>query len=336
LQGLGVLALALILCWWAVVYLFAGVRTVVDGEVFRSPQLSAADLQKAIDHNGIRSVLNLRGKGHGRTWYAEESDVCEKAGVAHRTVTFDIDEWPPRPDTLRFLELIDSMPPPILMHCHRGVDRTGWAGGVVILANGGSLEEAERQLSPVFGHICLKSKCPQHFFFSAYRCWLGEMGQTHSRGVFRLWVAESYCPDPWNALLEFKEDPPILVSGGSDLVMWVEVTNQSQGHWRSRTSGFRLGVRMIGPGDSTPPNPVRLFLDRETPILDLARADIIETGIKPGESRLLELAFKAPSEPGLYLVQVDMVKEHVHWFSEMGWPGLVWPLEIVDRNSGGS
>jgi hypothetical protein len=127
-----------------------------------------------------------------------------------------------------------------------------------------------------------------------------------------------------------------MVSGGSDLVMWVEVTNQGQDHWRSKTSGFRLGVRMIGPRDSIPPNSAGLFLDRQSAVLDIARAEIIGTGIKPGESRLLKLAFKAPSEPGLYLVQVDMVKEHVHWFSEMGWPGLVWPLEVVWPNDEGS
>jgi len=319
-----------------VIYLFAGVRAIVDGEIFRSPQLSAASLQEAIEDYGIRSVLNLRGRGHGRNWYAEELEVCEKAGVTHLTVTFNIDEWPPRPVVLRFLGALEVLTPPILMHCHRGIDRTGWAGGVIILANGGMLSEAERQLSPTFGHICIKSKCPQHFFFAAYRRWLEKSGQVQSEAVFRRWISEIYCPDPWNAHLEFKEDPPILVSGGSDLVMWVEVTNQSHGHWHSATSGFRLGVRMIGPRDSIPPNPAGLFLDRQSAVLDIARAGITGTGIKPGESRLLELAFKAPSKPGLYLVQVDMVKEHVHWFSEMGWPGLVWPLEIVDRNGGGS
>lgn len=333
--GLGALILGSVLCWEVAAYLLGGVRPIVAGEVYRSPQLSAPALQEAIDNHGFRSVLNLRGKGHGRTWYAEEIDVCNKARVAHLTVTFDIDEWPPRPVALRFLRVLEELTPPILMHCHRGVDRTGWAGGVVILANGGSLAEAERQLSPGFGHICLKSRCPQHFFFAAYRRWLADSGGIHSVGVFRRWMTESYCPDPWNAQLKFKGDPPTSVRGGSDVALSVEVTNRSTEVWHSGSSGFRLGARLIGPRDSIPPHPVRLFLDRQTPVKDLARADIVETGIKPGESQLLELAFKAPSEPGLYLVQVDMVKEHVHWFSEMGWPGLLWEMQIVERNDEG-
>lgn len=333
--GLGVLVLGPVLCWGVAVYLFGGVRTIIAGEIFRSPQLSAAALQEAIEGYGIRSVLNLRGRGHGRTWYGEERDVCERAGITHLTVTFNVDEWPPRPVVLRFLEALEELAPPILVHCHRGIDRTGWAGGVVVLANGGSLDEAERQLSPAFGHICVQSKCPQHSFFAAYRRWLVKSGQANSEGLFRRWTAEIYCPDPWNAHLKFKADPLNTVVGGSDVSVLVEVTNQGPGPWRPGSSGIRLGVRMIGPRDSIPPNPVGLFMDRQNAAQDVARANIIDAGVEPDESRLFELAFQAPEEPGLYFVQVDMVKEHVHWFSEMGWPGLVWPLEIVGHEDEG-
>jgi hypothetical protein len=114
--------------------------------------------------------------------------------------------------------------------------------------------------------------------------------------------------------------------------MAVEATNQGRDPWRSPE--IRLGVRMIGPLDSIPPNPIALFLDRKTLVTDCARADIVDQKVEPGETRVFELEFEPDEEPGLYLVQVDMLKENIHWFSEMGWPGLVWSLEIVRHDQG--
>ncbi len=321
-----------VLGWGAPVLLFGRVRAVIPGEVFRSPQFGKRALQQAIDEYGIRSVLNLRGRGQGRTWYGDERAVCERAGVAHVTVTFNIDEWPPRPVTLRFLETIDSLSPPILMHCHRGVDRTGWAGAVVLLANGGTLEDAEAQLSPASGHFCIRSKCPQHLFFAAFRRWLAEQEQVQSEAVFRRWVTEIYCPDSWNAQLAFAADAPRKAAVGADLVLSVEVVNRGRNAWQIGPSDTRLGIRMIGPLNSIPDNPIDMFLDRQTTVVDLGRGEGVDDRVDPGQSEVFEASVRLPSVPGHYLIQADMVMEHVHWFSEMGWPGLVWSMEIVEHN----
>lgn len=331
--GFAFLVLGSFLAWRAGVHYLGGVRVVLPGEVLRSPQLSVSGLQTAIDEYGVRSVLNLRGKGDGRRWYGEERAVCERAGVAHATVTFKVDEWPPRPVALRFLKTLESLAPPVLMHCFRGIDRTGWAGGVVVLADGGALEEAEAQLSPVLGHICIRSKCPQHLFFAAYRRGLAETGQIHSKAVFRRWIAESYCPDSWNARLAFGGEVPSEAVGGSALTLSVEATNRGRNPWRTGSSGdIRLGIRIIGPLASIPENQIGLFLDRQTTVVDLGRGGVVDAQVDPGESRVFEATVRLPSNPGLYLLQADMVMEHVHWFSEMGWPGLVWLLDIVEQN----
>lgn len=321
-----------ILGWGAAVLLFGGVRAVIPGEVFRSPQLDTVALRQAIDEYGIRSVLNLRGRGRGDTWYGDERAVCEQAGVDHVTVTFNIDEWPPRPVTLRFLEAIESLHPPILMHCNRGVDRTGWAGAFVVLADGGSLEDAEAQLSPTSGHFCIRSGCPQHQFFEAFRRWLAGEGKVQSDTVFRRWVTEIYCPDSWNAQLEFAADAPREAFGGGDLLLSVEAVNRGRNAWQIGPSDIRLGVRMIGPLPSIPADAIDLFLDRRTTAVDLGRGGTIDQNVVPGGSSVFEATVRLPSGPGLYLVQADMVKEYIHWFSEMGRPGLVWSMEIVEDN----
>lgn len=317
--------------WGAAVSRFGGIRAVIPGHVFRSPQLDSGTLRKAIGDYGLRSVLNLRGRGHGRNWFADERRACEKAGVEHVTVTFNIDEWPPRPVTLKFLETIDSLPQPFLMHCNRGVDRTGWAGAVVVLADGGSLEDAGRQLAPGSGHFCIRSWCPQHLFFAAYRRWLEEHEQHQSAAVFRRWITETYCPDPWNAELKTPAgNPPKESVGGEELALSFEVFNRSREIWHLESSNTRVGIRSIGPLDSMPRHPIEMFLDRQTPVDDMGRSEGSTGDLDPGQAAIFEAKVRMPSEPGLYLMQADLVMEHVHWFSEMGWPGLIWPVEIVE------
>ena len=48
------------------------------------------------------------------------------------------------------------------------------------------------------------------------------------------------------------------------------------------------------------------------------------------ENRPFELRFTAPQTPGVYLLQIDMVDELVHWFSDLGFPGLIHELTVVE------
>ncbi len=149
-------------------------------------------------------------------------------------------------------------------------------------------------------------------------------------------MAEIYCPDRWNAQLKLTVDPPTTIVGDSQVILSVEVTNRGRRPWQISSSEVRLGVRMAGPLDSIPENSVGLFLGRDLQVLDRARADADTGVIHPDQEENLLLSFRVPEKPGLYLIQVDMVEEHVHWFSEMGWPGLVWPVEVIEGVGEGS
>ena len=310
-----------------------GVRAVVPGEIYRSGQLSTRELNEAIDRYGIRSVLNLRGRGHGRNWYGEEVAACADAGVRHVTITFDIDEAPPRPVVLRFLEAIDTLERPILMHCNRGVDRTGWAAAVVELARGEGLHRAGEELSIARGHLCSGDDCPQHAFLEAYRRWLDSTGRDDGTTAFREWVASVYCPDRWNAVLEDLGGFPETVAPGAEIEIVVEAVNRGRLNWPEPDDGVHLGLRVAGPFRTAPGNPVTAFISRESSPLDLGRGADDVSGTAPGSPVRLELRTRLPRRPGRYLVQVDLVAEHRHWFSEMGWPGLIAAVDVRDREA---
>jgi hypothetical protein len=40
----------------------------------------------------------------------------------------------------------------------------------------------------------------------------------------------------------------------------------------------------------------------------------------PGESVELTLRLRAPAEPGRYVLEFDMVSEHLSWFEDLGSP----------------
>jgi len=126
---------------------------IVPGEVYRSNQPSAQDINYYAKIYGIRTIVNLRGANKA-SWYAEEADAARKHGIklidfrmsASRALTSD--------QTDRLIALLKDAPKPILIHCKSGSDRTGLVSVIYLNRLAGIDEEtAEGQLSVRFGHI---------------------------------------------------------------------------------------------------------------------------------------------------------------------------------------
>lgn len=117
----------------------AWVSEVVPGKLYRSGQLTAHGLEKAIEEHGIRTVVNLRGDspdpdlGGGR----REPEFCASKGVRYehngvyieREELFPNKEHPERPLPPFVEEFLATMDDPttgpVLIHCFAGKHRTG-------------------------------------------------------------------------------------------------------------------------------------------------------------------------------------------------------------------
>jgi protein tyrosine/serine phosphatase len=129
---------------------------VLPGRLYRSAQLSGERLGEEIDRYGIKTVINLRGENVGKAWYDDEVAATAAHGATH--VNFGIsarrDLTPEK--TQQLLTLLKTAEQPILVHCMSGADRTGLASVIFLQQVAGiDEEEAEWQLSPVYGHINL-------------------------------------------------------------------------------------------------------------------------------------------------------------------------------------
>lgn len=103
---------------WAQAVTLEGVPNLhqVSPELFRSAQPNTEGMV-ALQKMGIRTVINLR---------AFSNDQDEVAGTTLQSEDLPILTWSPGvEDDDTFLNLLESSPKPILVHCKHGSDRTG-------------------------------------------------------------------------------------------------------------------------------------------------------------------------------------------------------------------
>ncbi len=183
-------------------FLFAArIETVVEGRIYRSAQPSAAALEKIIKEKGIRTILNLRGFLKDESWHLEEQEVAGRYGVQLHNITLSPNDLPEYAKLVRIIDLLSSSPKPVLIHCRRGIDRTGLVSALALaMENDAPLRKLKRQFSWRYGVLPFyRSAGP--YFFSEYEQWLNRSGRSHSRESLLYWITHDYMDG--NANLQF-------------------------------------------------------------------------------------------------------------------------------------
>lgn len=125
-------------------------RAVEPGRFYRAGQMGRAKLDAVIGYYDIKTVVNLRGSEPGGDWYRRELRVCEENGVAHVDLEWSMRRLPSPESLQRLLDVLETSPKPILVHCQAGVHRAGTASAVYVLLEGGSIEDARDQFGLFF------------------------------------------------------------------------------------------------------------------------------------------------------------------------------------------
>jgi protein tyrosine phosphatase (PTP) superfamily phosphohydrolase (DUF442 family) len=305
---------------------------VVEGRVYRSGQPSDDDLREASATLGLATVVNLRGAQPDQPWYIEELKTTQELGLHRLDLRFQTFDWPAREEVRELVRLLDGAREPVLLHCASGVHRSGWASAVARILAGDPPAEARAELASLPRTLVDGGDGFARRFFERYDRWLAATGRAQGAESFRTWALEVYCPPPYNAEMKILEPPPLDgVAPASRLSFRLVVTNRSDRAWRMSSlpgKGIRLGATMLGPFDRRPPDILSEFRRPGRPGRDLGRAGMEEGTIEPGETRVFDLAFRAPQRPGTYVVHFDMVDELVHWFSDLGTGGLLVDLRV--------
>jgi hypothetical protein len=119
---------------------------------------------------------------------------------------------------------------------------------------------------------------------------------------------------------------PATVPPGKAFPLTVTVKNTSDQVWLdpkssdaapSAAGAVRLGYRWLKAGETGKPNPA--YGD--------TRGDLAAP-LPPGQSASLTVQVTAPSQPGKYQLQLDLVQELVSWFDTKGAARLMVPVQV--------
>jgi len=135
-------------------------------------------------------------------------------------------------------------------------------------------------------------------------------------------AAQAMPDDAFSARLTIETPPTSLVCNAYTSVK-VIVGNQSPVRWRHDIPAGRhicLANHWLGE-------------DGSVKIQDDGRA-VLPLTIRPGEKIAMTLTVQAPSAPGTYLLEIDLVQEHVGWFGSRGSPTPRVRVDVLGSSSG--
>lgn len=141
---------------------------VEPGRLYRSNHPLPWQLAAAQRRFGLRSVINLRGHRLDCGSDALGRAQAGRLGLVHADAPFESRGAPHKDRILRLVELLPTLPEPILIHCKSGADRTGLIAGIWLLLQGRPVAEALDQLHWRFGHIAASRTGILDAFFHAF------------------------------------------------------------------------------------------------------------------------------------------------------------------------
>jgi protein tyrosine/serine phosphatase len=140
--------------YWGILQYEGNLHAVSAGILYRSAQLNKTETRLAAREYGIKSVLNLRGAHAGEGWYDDEIEAAGELGLAHFDYPLSAKRFVSSQEIADILEIVRRAPKPLLIHCKSGADRSGLVAALYRFAEtGASAQEADRELSLVYGHF---------------------------------------------------------------------------------------------------------------------------------------------------------------------------------------
>jgi hypothetical protein len=169
--------------------------TVESGRLYRSGQMPARALARAVRDHKIKTVMNLRGQNPRDLWYSAERAATLGAGATQVDIAMSSCLWLSRAQLRAIIQTLQTADYPMLIHCAWGSERTGLVSAFAeLLRPGATLEDARAQFS--IRHLFVRTGdgkiMAEHL--DQYESWLATGGLAHSPEAFLRWVGEGFRP----------------------------------------------------------------------------------------------------------------------------------------------
>ena len=276
---------------------------VVAGKVYRSAQPWPGQVKQWARKYKIKTIIDLRGKAGADA--QNERKAADEAGVKTVFITLSARELPGVPDLTTLIQAIETSDQPILIHCLRGVDRTGVASAIAAMAIGDERYRAAVRRTYVLGWP-LNGGIGK--IFGLYERYCAERSvDTGGWQQFKRWATEVYHPRYY--FIEIDGPSELALEPGQSADIAVTITNKSNETIPAADpkKSFRA-ITYIGG---------RTF-DRKTCTRFGPETALPRTDIAPGATIALTHRVTAPAELGTYGIAVDVHEKGVTSFSRQG------------------
>ena len=201
-------------------YLDNRFATVVEDRIYRSSQLTGNDLRKVIREKGIKTIINLRGRWDDENWYEREREVTEIESVKLNDIRISPHDLPEFEKLSSILDVLLNGERPLLIHCERGVDRTGLVSAMALMIEKDPpLSLLKKQFSFRYGVVPFYGSVGP-YFFKNYEQWLENTKRMHSKNNFIYWIENGYADNTGN------------------LKYWIDTVN-GKGYSKHKFDGYR-------------------------------------------------------------------------------------------------
>ena len=288
---------------------FAGgnFHTVSENRLYRCSQPDYSRLQSLAREYGIRTVVNLRGCCDPTPWYRNEARSCQEMDINLEDLAFSATRLPSTKAIRELLDILDNAQEPLLIHCHRGIDRTGLACALwKLLKTDEGLDSAYWQLGARFGHFRFGRTAHMDEALDAYAQWLAASRQKHAPDTLRDFIRNHYCPGNLRAELSWPDPWPPTIPPGRQSLLRVRALNSSMAPWKFSTSenaGVHLSWRLISGSGVT---------------VGAGLAGLFERVVPPGESIDLDIPLPALPAGERFTLRVDMIDPQHASFLQAG------------------
>jgi protein tyrosine/serine phosphatase len=165
--------------------IWGNLAVVSPGRLYRSNHPTPARLARMTRRYGLTTLINLRGKTQSGS-DALSRDAAKRLGLDFHDMSLESRGAPQKDRIFRLFEIYRSMRGPGLVHCKSGADRAGLAAGLFVMFEGGTAEDALRQLSLRFGHIKQAKTGILDAFFLRYQ------REGEGKKSFLDWIRDDY------------------------------------------------------------------------------------------------------------------------------------------------
>jgi protein tyrosine/serine phosphatase len=144
-------------------------HSITPAEAYRSGQLDNDKLAEYVKQYNIRSILNLRGKHVGESWYEDEVTMSAKLDIPHYDIGLSADHELTDGEVRQLMDIFNEAPRPILIHCQSGADRSGLVAAMwKVIVDKAPKDVAAKQLSLWYGHIPFGENTAMDRFFEKW------------------------------------------------------------------------------------------------------------------------------------------------------------------------